>query len=75
MFPEYYEVIENPMDIFTVSNRMKSGNIVSIGEALNDIRQIWDNCRIYNAEESEIYEMANEMDNETERIVEVRLIV
>jgi hypothetical protein len=48
VFPEYYEIIKKPMDLSTIKERITE--YVTVEEALGDIRQIWENCRLFNAE-------------------------
>ena len=44
----------------------------TVEEVLSDLRQIWENCRLFNAEGSDISATANMMDMELEGLVEVR---
>lgn len=53
--PDYAEVIARPMDLGTVLQQVKEGRYTGgCGAILADLRQIWDNCAIYNGEDAEI---------------------
>lgn len=43
----------------------------NVEEVLNDLRQIWENCRLFNAEGSDISATADLMDSELEGLIEV----
>ena len=47
----------------------------TVEDCLNDIRQVWENCRLFNAEGSEIYDTADSLHAELEEMVEVRVHV
>ena len=70
VFPEYYEVIKKPMDLSSMKENINKYETVE--EVLSDLRQIWENCRLFNAEGSDISATANMMDMELEGLVEVR---
>ena len=70
LFPEYYEFIKNPVDLSTVKDQLSKYETVE--ECLGDIRQIWENCRLFNAEGSEISSTADLLQTELEELVEVQ---
>ena len=47
----------------------------TVEECLSDIRQVWENCRLFNAEGSEIFDTADSLHAELEEMVEVRACV
>ena len=47
----------------------------TVEDCLNDIRQVWENCRLFNAEGSEIYDTADSLHAELEEMVEVCVYV
>jgi hypothetical protein len=57
MFPEYYEIIEQPMDLSTIKSKINDYS--NVEEAIADIRLVWENCRIFNSDESDIVSWAN----------------
>lgn len=71
LYPEYYELIKHPMDLDTAKRKATHGEYSSVEEALQDLRQIWENCRIFNAEGSEILQSAEACAELTEALVEV----
>jgi hypothetical protein len=50
------------MDLGTVKRKVKESKYVMVQEALNDLQQIWVNCKIYNMEGSDIYKMAESLE-------------
>ena len=72
VFPEYYEVIKHPFDFTTIKEQFNKYN--TIEEVLTDIRQIWDNCRLFNSEGSDISATADVLAGELEVLVEVRTL-
>lgn len=59
--PQYLEIIKNPMDLSTVESKINEKKYKSIEETLIDLQLIWDNCKSFNMEESEIYKSAEAM--------------
>ena len=59
---DYYNYIKYPMDLGTVKRKVKECKYVMVQEALNDLQQIWVNCKIYNMEGSDIYKMAESLE-------------
>lgn len=58
--PDYPEKIKTPMDLKTVSQKMK--DYTSQTEFVNDVKLIFSNCYLYNGEDSPISKMAHELD-------------
>ncbi|CAG0901953.1 unnamed protein product [Darwinula stevensoni] len=59
--PDYYEVIEKPMDFGTMKGKLHRGEYKSNVEFLSDIELIFDNCKLYNYETTEEYRSAVRM--------------
>ncbi|XP_051948997.1 histone acetyltransferase KAT2B-like [Xyrauchen texanus] len=57
--PCYYQVIRFPMDLKTVSERLKSRYYTTRKLFMADMQRIFTNCREYNPPESEYYKCAN----------------
>ncbi|XP_060541740.1 histone acetyltransferase KAT2B isoform X2 [Pantherophis guttatus] len=57
--PGYYEVIRFPMDLKTMSERLKNRYYVSKKLFMADMQRVFTNCREYNPPESEYYKCAN----------------
>ena len=48
-YPDYYSIIENPIDMQTISDRIKSNSYYKTFEEFsNDIALMFDNCKKYN---------------------------
>lgn len=62
------------MDLDTAKRKVAQGEYSSVEEALQDLRQIWENCRIFNAEGSEILLSAEACAELTEALIEVDFI-
>ncbi|CAJ0921614.1 unnamed protein product [Ranitomeya imitator] len=57
--PGYYEVIRFPMDLKTMSERVKNRYYVTKKLFMADLQRIFTNCKEYNPPESEYYKCAN----------------
>ena len=78
VFPEYYDSITKPMDLHTLRDQLNSRKSSewsesAIEQGLLNLRQIWSNCRLFNAEGSDIYATADELDAECEHMVNEKL--
>ncbi|KZP04902.1 Bromodomain-containing protein, partial [Athelia psychrophila] len=47
--PDYYEVIQTPMDLATMGRKVKQKTYKSKREFRDDLDLIWSNCWTYNA--------------------------
>ena len=59
------------MDLDTVKQNLNHNHYNNVEEALQDIRVIWENCRTFNAEGSEILLLADSCADMLESLVEV----
>uniref|UniRef100_A0A182MT35 Polybromo-1 n=1 Tax=Anopheles culicifacies TaxID=139723 RepID=A0A182MT35_9DIPT len=59
LYPDYYQVIQHPIDMTTIENNIKSDRYSTIDDIVGDYRLMFSNCRKYNEEGSMIYEDAN----------------
>eukprot|EP01053_Blabericola_migrator_P000920 Blabericola_migrator_1__919@NODE_1227_length_5049_cov_163_123645_g832_i0_p2_GENE_NODE_1227_length_5049_cov_163_123645_g832_i0NODE_1227_length_5049_cov_163_123645_g832_i0_p2_ORF_typecomplete_len323_score48_18Bromodomain/PF00439_25/2_6e23_NODE_1227_length_5049_cov_163_123645_g832_i039684936 len=61
---DYPHIITKPMDLQTVGRRLRDGLYTEpvTAQFLADLQQIWNNCRDYNDESTEIYAMADRME-------------
>ncbi|CAG9569241.1 unnamed protein product [Danaus chrysippus] len=59
LYPEYYNVIERPIDMLTIEANIKNDRYNTIDEMVSDFRLMFSNCRQFNEEGSMIYEDAN----------------
>ncbi|XP_058063027.1 protein polybromo-1 [Anopheles bellator] len=59
LYPDYYQVIQYPIDMTTIENNIKADRYATIDDIVGDYRLMFSNCRKYNEEGSMIYEDAN----------------
>ncbi|GAQ79384.1 hypothetical protein KFL_000290340 [Klebsormidium nitens] len=55
--PDYLEVVKSPMDFGTIRTKLEKGEYPGVAEMLTDVRQVSENCRLYNNEADPIVEM------------------
>ena len=61
-YPDYYEVITNPMDMTTINSKIKTNAYPTLDACIADFRVMFANCRKYNEEGSEIYKDATTLE-------------
>ncbi|XP_076463791.1 bromodomain adjacent to zinc finger domain protein 1A-like [Babylonia areolata] len=54
--PDYYEVIETPMDLSTIRSKLDQHGYSSPGQLLDDVRLIFSNCVEYNLSSAPVYQ-------------------
>ena len=59
--PDYYTIIENPMDISTIRKKMKEEKYTRVNQVLDDIELMWDNAFKYNVGNVEIIKCTEEI--------------
>ncbi|KAF4961905.1 hypothetical protein FSARC_9981 [Fusarium sarcochroum] len=68
--PEYYNIIKNPMDLGSMTKKLKSLTYKSKADFVVDLNLIWDNCLRYNQEMTHpLRRMANGMRKEAEKLI------
>ncbi|KAI0305460.1 histone acetyltransferase GCN5 [Multifurca ochricompacta] len=60
--PDYYDVIEQPMDLRTMGEKLEAGKYANLDEFADDAQLIFDNCRFYNVEDSVWCKHANKLE-------------
>jgi hypothetical protein len=66
---DYPEIIKRPMDISTVRKKIKNFSYKFLSDVFSDLQLIWDNCMLYNLDESDIYKFAKCMELKTNKLV------
>ncbi|XP_077514514.1 protein polybromo isoform X34 [Amblyomma americanum] len=61
-YPDYYEVIANPIDMKTIDENVKANRYSSEEAMVNDVKLMFSNCRMYNEEGSQIYRDADTLE-------------
>jgi len=68
--PFYHDIIKYPMDISTAEKKIKSGQYDNkIEELVRDIRQIFQNCYIFNQDESYISKQCKKLEMVFEEVI------
>lgn len=68
--PDYYNIIKQPMDLGTMTKKLKQHTYKSKNEFVVDLNLIWDNCLRYNQDMSHpLRRMANGMRKEAEKLI------
>ena len=60
--PDYYDHIKFPIDLKTMSERLKANYYVNKRLFIADMKRMLTNCKAYNAPETEYYKSANLLD-------------
>lgn len=60
--PGYFSIINEPMDLSTARSKLDSGAYRTVTEFISDILLIFKNCRVYNAEGTEVYRCGQELE-------------
>jgi hypothetical protein len=66
---DYVQIIKKPMDLSTVFNNLVKNKCVYISEVLDDIQLIWDNCKTYNIEGSDIFVQAEIIEKYADSVI------
>ncbi|KAI1321405.1 bromodomain-containing protein [Xylariaceae sp. FL0255] len=68
--PDYYNFIKQPMDLGSMTKKLKSLTYKSKSDFVADLNLIWDNCLRYNQDMSHpLRRMANGMRKEAEKLI------
>lgn len=62
LYPDYYEVIKEPIDLLTIESKIKNEQYSCEDDLASDFKLMFSNCRQYNEEHSTIYEDANTLE-------------
>ncbi|OII74144.1 uncharacterized protein cubi_02946 [Cryptosporidium ubiquitum] len=66
--PDYYNLIEQPIDLSTIMNKIKQDSYESIEQYRSDIDLIFINCKKYNESTSMIVEWCNKIQSEFDQL-------
>ncbi|KAA1474031.1 Bromodomain-containing protein [Dentipellis sp. KUC8613] len=67
--PDYYEIIKSPMDFSTMEHKLENGQYPDLDAFLADARLVFDNCRLFNQEDSIYWKNANKIEKHMDEIV------
>ena len=65
--PDYFEVIEHPMDLGSVKEKLNTSKYNSPDEFANDVRLVFSNAMTYNHRDHAVYKAAKEISNVFEK--------
>lgn len=54
--PDYLDIVHEPIDLSTVQGKLISGNYTSAYEFSVDVRKVWSNAFLYNAQGTDLYQ-------------------
>merc|ERR1712020_157484 len=57
-YPDYYDVISKPMDMTLIRQKMREDEYQSADALVDDVKLMFNNCKTYNVEGSDIYNNA-----------------
>lgn len=60
--PDYYQIIKDPMDLRLIETKIQERRYQRLLEFIGDVTKIFDNCRYYNAKESNIARCATSLE-------------
>lgn len=60
-FDYYLSIIDYPMDLTTIKEKIKAGHYESVVQWRNDVETMFKNCRTFNEETSGVYESATKL--------------
>jgi len=60
--PDYHRIIKEPMDLRTVDQKIQDRRYQRLADFIGDVTKIFDNCRYYNAKESNIARCATTLE-------------
>eukprot|EP00825_Cyclidium_porcatum_P047959 TRINITY_DN7905_c0_g1_i2.p1 TRINITY_DN7905_c0_g1~~TRINITY_DN7905_c0_g1_i2.p1 ORF type:complete len:254 (+),score=72.23 TRINITY_DN7905_c0_g1_i2:93-854(+) len=66
---DYPQVIQYPMDLGTTKKKLSSNKYNTLEQCLDDVQMIWDNCKLYNAEGSWIYKIADKLEKYFKKLI------
>ncbi|KAK0101512.1 hypothetical protein ONS95_006679 [Cadophora gregata] len=68
--PEYYQEIKNPIAMDLIKKKAKRKKYHSVDQALKDLELMFENAKIYNVEDSQVYKDAVDLQKEARILAE-----
>lgn len=68
--PDYYQEIKNPIAMDTIKKKAKRKKYHSVEQALKDLELMFENAKLYNVEDSEVYQFAVDLQKEARILAE-----
>ena len=60
--PDYHKIVKRPMDLGTIRSSINRMKYSCNNEVIEDIRLVFDNCRLYNKEDAEEYQCGKRLE-------------
>ena len=67
---DYPQIIKHPMDLGTCKEKLLKGEYKIFQELMDDLNLIWENCRKYNLQGSQIVKQANTLDKKMKSLID-----
>jgi len=58
---DYFEVVQQPMDLSTIREKLNLGKYADPWECINDIQLMFDNAWLYNRKTSKVYKYCSKV--------------
>jgi hypothetical protein len=58
---DYLQVVKEPMDLGTIRSKLSKNEYKKPVEFARDMRLVWENCKLYNQDGSDLYLLADEL--------------
>lgn len=72
IYPDYFLVVHQPMDLYTVKSRLDHGWYWNLAHCLHDINLVWRNARLYNPADHPLHQWAVQMKTFTYALTRAR---
>ncbi|KAL1497561.1 hypothetical protein ABEB36_008502 [Hypothenemus hampei] len=59
--PDYYEIIQTPMDFGTIKYKLNMGEYSTDSQLMRDVALIFSNCQVYNSSNDEVYKCGEQL--------------
>ena len=66
--PDYFNIIKNPMDFSTIKKKLNNFSYTNLKEFCNDMDLVFENCYLYNGNNSMIGDMCTRVKKEYEKL-------
>ena len=66
--PDYFEIVKEPIDFGTIKQRLNHNYYFEMHEVVEDIQRCFDNCLLFNGEESLVGERCMKVINEFKKL-------
>ncbi|KAL7793135.1 hypothetical protein V8C37DRAFT_378557 [Trichoderma ceciliae] len=68
--PDYYQIIANPIALDNIKKKAKRKKYQTVDQAVSDLELMFDNAKLYNEDDSEVYEAAVKLQQQARVLAE-----